>query len=305
MRDQPTIDEEIIAEARFTDAAGARQVASFYGPPGHRTFGVLHLPATQPTAGVVVCPALHSDFERTYRIDVLLGRALSAQGYAVHRFHYRGHGNSEEAPSEATFDTMREDAALAAARLREVTGVRSVAFTGMRWGALVATAAAAGEDDAPLVLWEPTLQAAKYFREAGRARAVRDAQRGRAPISWQTLQDELHRSGSIDVLGYAITADLYDSAAAVTLTDLLGDSPRPVLLMQMGGGERAVSPAYQRVVDDWGSKGFAIEARSVDKEEGWWFVGDAWEAIEARNSTRQLIDQTTEWLTRWLPSNGS
>ena len=131
-----SMEEEPSPRREFTDAAGVRQVAGFYGPTGHRTFGVLHLPAAEPSAGVVVCPALHSDFERTYRIDVLLGRALSAQGYAVHRFHYRGHGNSEEAPSEATFDTMGEDATLAAARLRAVAGVRSVAFTGTRWGAL-------------------------------------------------------------------------------------------------------------------------------------------------------------------------
>jgi pimeloyl-ACP methyl ester carboxylesterase len=304
VRDQPTIDEETTAEAGFTDTAGARQVVGFYGPPGHRTFGVLHLPAAEPAAGIVICPALHSDFERTYRIDVLLGRALSAQGYAVHRFHYRGHGNSEEAPSETTFDTMREDAVLASERLRRIAGVRTVAFAGMRWGALVATAAATREEGAPLVLWEPTMHAAKYFREAGRARAVRDAQQGRSPTSWQTLLEDLHRAGSIDVLGYAITADLYDSAATVTLSDLLGDSPRPVLLMQMGGDGK-ISTAYERAVSDWGAKGFAVEARSVDKEEGWWFVGDAWEAIEARNSTRQLIDQTTEWITRWLPNNGS
>ena len=142
MQDQPTIDEEPLTEAGFTDADGVRQVAGFYGPAGHRTFGVLHLPTAEPSAGVVICPALHSDFERTYRIDVLLGRALSAQGYAVHRFHYRGHGNSEEAPSGATFDTMREDAVLAAERLRRITGVGTVAFAGTRWGALVATAAA-------------------------------------------------------------------------------------------------------------------------------------------------------------------
>jgi len=303
VRDSMTLDDDASAtEAEFRDEVGTRQVAGFYGPAGYRTFGMFHLPAAEASAGVVICPALHSDFERTYRMDVLLGRTLSARGYAVHRFHYRGHGNSDEAPSDVTFDTMREDALLAAERLRRVAGVRTIAFAGTRWGALVAAAAAATEEGAPLVLWEPTMDAARYFREAGRARAVRDAQQGRTPTSWQTLLDDLHHAGSIDVLGYAITAELYDSAAGLTLPNLLGDTPRPVLLLHMGG-EGAIGGAYGRVIGDWERNGFEIEARSVDKEEGWWFVGDAWDPIESRNSTQQLLEHTTGWVTRWLPND--
>src|SRR4030095_10291544 len=129
-------------------------------------------PAHGASAGVLICPALHSDFERAYRMDVLLSRALSAHGYAVHRFHYRGHGNSEGVASEVTFETMREDALAAAQRLRRVAKVEPRAFVGTRWGALVAASAASEHDGAPLVLWEPTMQAARYLRAGGRERAV-------------------------------------------------------------------------------------------------------------------------------------
>ena len=303
MGNQMIDQEAATSETSFTDTSGARQIAGFYGPVGQRTFGAFHLPAHGASGGVLICPALHSDFERAYRMDVLLSRALNAHGYAVHRFHYRGHGNSEGVASEVTFETMREDALSAAERLRRIAQVEPVAFVGTRWGALVAASAASEIDGSPLVLWEPTMVAARYFREASRARAVRDAQHGRTPVSWQTLLDDLHREGSIDVLGYSIDRALYDSATGRTLPDLLGGSPRPVLLLRMGG-ERTLSSADIEIVRGWEGKGFDVETYSVDKEEGWWFVGDAWEAIEARASTAQLLERTTGWMGRWLPSSG-
>jgi len=291
-------------QATLVDAAGTRQVVGFYGTGPRRTFGAVHLPRGRATAGVVICPALHSDFERTYRRDVLLGRTLCAQGYAVHRFHYRGLGNSEGVPSDATFDTMREDALLAAERLRGLADVQTVGFAGTRWGGLVAASAAADHHGAPVVLWEPPIDTARYFREAGRARAVRDAKEGRQPTSWDSLLEDLQRSGSIDVLGYAIDEALYRGAAGRTLLGLLGSRPRPVLLVQLGRG-RSLSADYRAVVDEYRRRGFEIETGLVEGEGAWWFVGGFWEPVETRRSTSLLIEMTTAWIARWLSSSST
>jgi alpha/beta superfamily hydrolase len=291
-------------EARLTDASGAQQIVHFFGPEAERRFGVVHLPATSAVAGVVICPALHSDFERTYRRDVLLSRALCERGYAVHRFHYRGLGNSQGTSSDSTFDTMREDALQAAERLRAIGGVDRIGFAGTRWGGLVAASAAAGDGSAPLVLWEPAVHAERYFREATRARAVRDAKEGKPTSTWDDLRDEMDRTGSVDVLGYAIDAGLYRSAAGQELLGVLGNRSRPVLLVQMGAG-RGLRREYLHVAEALGADGFEIETHSVEGEEHWWFVGGFWEAVETRASTRTLLDVTTGWFARWMPPSNA
>ncbi len=71
------------------------------------------------------------------------------------------------------------------------------------------------------------------------------------------------------------------------------------------GGERALSAADTDLVSDWEERGFDVETHSVEKEEGWWFVGDAWEAIETRASTLQLLERTTGWMGKWLLPSGA
>jgi pimeloyl-ACP methyl ester carboxylesterase len=294
-------DAESGPRAILEDASGTRQVAGFFGAKSAPVFGVVHLPKEPTTAGVVVCPALHSDFERTYRRDVLLSRALAERGYAVHRFHYRGMGNSHGPSTDTTFGTMREDALAAAERLRYLTGVNALGFVGTRWGGLIAGSAAVEHDGSPLALWEPTTDGTRYFREAGRARAIRDAKEGQPPTPWDDLIAELRAEGRIDVLGYAIEAALYESAISQTLSGVLGDRPRPILLIQMRAA-RGLRADYASLVAMCEQGGFPFEIATVEREEEWWFSGNAWEAIEARASTIQMIDSTTGWMTKWLPT---
>jgi alpha/beta superfamily hydrolase len=290
------VDELEQGLATRTDSEGVRQEVGFFGPFHDKLFGSLHRPQREAHAGVVICPAIHSDFERNYRRDVLLARALSARGYAVQRFHYRGLGNSDGDISDATFETMRDDASVAAEQLQSATGVSSVAFAGTRWGAFIAAAAAAGFDGAPLCLWEPPVNGARYFAEASRARLVREAKEdGSASPSGSSLQDEIRRSGRADILGYPIDTALFDSAVGRSIDGELGNAPRPILLVQMGT-KRGLRTVYKELTDLWTRRGFQVEVRAIEGEETWWFVGGFWEAVESRDSTKQILEVTASWL---------
>ncbi|MDP8959415.1 MAG: alpha/beta hydrolase, partial [Actinomycetota bacterium] len=138
------------AARRRLAGSGGWEEAWWFGPDGQRLFGFLHLPEGRPRAGIVVCSPLHAEFLRNYRREVLVARALAARGFAVQRFHYRGTGSSDGQASEATYETMRQDALLAAGHVLERSGATRLGFLGTRWGALVAAAGAAGFPGAPL-----------------------------------------------------------------------------------------------------------------------------------------------------------
>jgi hypothetical protein len=196
---------------------------------------------------------------------------------------------------------MRDDALAAVEDLVRGTGVGRLSFVGTRWGALVAAAAAARFADAPLVLWEPVTDAARYFREVFRSalmRALRDG--AKEARSAANMTDELHRTGSVDVLGYPIHATLYDSASSVTLAGAIGRVPRPALVLQMGPGGRR---EYVDLGSQLEQRGFQVDVRQApQREQAWWFIGDEWAPDERRAATITMIETTTEWIARRFSS---
>lgn len=282
-----------IQASRIDAADGSRHEAAFFGQPGGRRIGFTHLPAGQAEHGVVICPSVHAEFLRNYRKEALLARRLSAAGVAVQRFHYRGTGNSEGRPEDVSFATMCEDARDAASQLRARSGVGEVAFLGTRLGALVSAAASSDE---PVILWEPSVSGARYFREAFRARMVRELKLGAGTqVSGDTLVEELRSTGSLDVLGYLVHLALYDSTVDLTLADAVGPSARPVLLVQVAK-RTELRPEYESLVHRWAGAGFAVDTRLVSEDESWWYVGEDWKPDEERAETTALVEVTASWL---------
>jgi len=268
-------------------------------------FGSRQTPVNAAASGVVICPALQAEFLRNYRREVDLGHDLAAQGFAVQRFHYRGSGNSDGDTSEATFETMRDDALTAAEWLVRTEEVETLAFVGARWGAMVAAAAASRFDRAPLVLWEPMTQPRTYFRELFRAGQIHEMRKaGGSPRSSEDQLAEMRRTGSLDVLGYAIDRPLYESVIGRTLEEELGDRPRPILLVQISRRDQ-LRGQYAALVDRLREAGFDIDTHLVQaSEEAWWYVGGR-NFAEERGLAEELIGVTRDWLSASSAGMGS
>ncbi|MFN2489696.1 MAG: alpha/beta fold hydrolase [Actinomycetota bacterium] len=267
------------------------EVDFFEGASG-RIFGLTHLPFGAPLGALLICSPFHAEFQKNYRQEVLLARALAQSGIAVQRFHYRGSGHSDGHSDDVTFDSMCEDAVAATEWLTKKTGVADIAFMGTRWGGLVAAAAASERTAAPVALWEPTMDAKRYFREVFRARAIGNLAQDAGPADGP--MSELEDKGSLDVLGYSITKRLYDSAAGRTLVANLGERPRPLLLIQIGRSAE-LRGEYKRVVAAWEQSGLAVDTHVVAGEKGWWFPEDLAKTSKA-TSASTLMEVTTEWL---------
>lgn len=281
------------------ERTGIKEEAERFGRPDLKVFGCRSVPEGNPVAAVVVCPTLLAESVRNYRREVLLARKLAARGFVVQRFHYQGTGNSDGDPADATIGTMLSNALAARERLIAMTGVDRVVFMGTRWGALIAGMAAARCERSPLILWEPVVDPANYFREAFRSQLVFDLKmRKSASPSADALVRELHRSGSVDILGWSLHEALYDSAAGRTLEVELGDDPRAILLIQIGR-HRALRDEYAALVDRWMQRGFSLQAHAVQEQPDWWFSGDHyWVPDETRASTEVLARVTVEWMTQ-------
>jgi pimeloyl-ACP methyl ester carboxylesterase len=277
-----------------TDSGGTfREEAGFFGPGPQRLFGVLHRPTGPALGGLVICPSIYAEFITGYRTEVVLARTLASRGLAVQRFHYRGVGHSDGETEETTFATMREDALAAAARLLERTGVDGLGFLGMRFGGLVAGSAASEHRGCPLVLVEPTLEARRFFRDAWRAKLIRDVKRGtRAP--GQGLAEALEREGTVDALGHSIFRPLFESTADRTLIGELGDGARPTLLVQLGRALslrrdlEAAAAALRRL-------GCEVAVEAVAEDLVGWFLPDPG-IKRTQPRARALIEVTSGWL---------
>jgi alpha/beta superfamily hydrolase len=288
--------DRVTTAVRVDDRLGIREEAEFFGR-SELLFGFRHLPRGEPTSCVVVCSPLIADFRKNYRREVQLGRALAADGIAVQRFHYRGtagHGDGD--PTAVTFETLTRDASDAAARVTEVTGASVGAFVGTRLGALVAARAVASYEDAALALWEPITNVDAYYREGFRARQIRDLREQTSSAeSGKNLGRQLEEQGVVDVLGFAVYRELFESLRPRSLKDELRLTQGPVLLVQID-----ISPElrreYDQLVEELRTTGRSVNTHAVRAETAWWLAeGDGNDVIQ-NDGSAEVVDVTRGWI---------
>ncbi len=261
-------------------------------------FGVSYKPNTPTHGAVVICPAILSEYDHTYSIDVSLARALAARGIAVHRLHYRGSGHSDGEPSEMTFQTMLEDALAASARFSAEVGVEQPLILGVRFGALVAAAVADAGGGAPLVLWEPALGGRAYFRDAWRADMMFQINEGVKPATRDAFPALLERDNQVDVLGYPICKALYDSALERSLVEEAGAGARRILVLR-GGPPASARPKLDEAVEELRGRGCEVDVEVLDDALILWFQGPEMRR-NARPHVAELIARTVDWVERQL-----
>lgn len=138
-----------------------------FGSRERQLFGI-HAPAAgrRERRGVVICPPWGQEYLRSYRSCRLLEDRLAQNGQDVLRFDYYGTGDSAGEGEDVTLRGCVEDASMAVEEIEALAGVRKVTMVGLRLGAAVASAAAAGHRSVDrLVLWDPVSDGAGYVEE--------------------------------------------------------------------------------------------------------------------------------------------
>jgi alpha/beta superfamily hydrolase len=252
-----------------------------------------------PVVGVaLVCPPVHADFARDYRVEVILSQTLAANGVVTARFHYRGMGHSQGDPEAMTLGSMTADAQTVLRLVRERFEATRLSLVGVRLGGYVAAAVAAGEPGAPVVLWEPVLTASSYFREAKRALRLANLVPGGDGESSlpSDVTLELEQRGRVDVHGYPVRKTLLDSFDR-SLPAVLGDTPRAIKILQFGRSGRARSDVASAVAA-WEEKGFQVDLDVLGGNVSWWSRGVREERDDRMRLAAVCVETTADWILR-------
>jgi len=204
---------------------------AYFLPLGdERLFAFLHRPDGPCRGGVVLCAPLAEEKLWSHRVFVSFARDLAERGFAVLRFDYRGEGDSDRPFEQSDCSTRIADVRAAIDELkRQVPGLDRVTLVGLRFGAAIAAAAAAGRGDVErLVLWDPVVDGADYMQSVLRTNLMAQMAIHRKVLeSREQLIERLDRGETVNVEGYALSSSLFRETSALRLAGLIAAAGRP------------------------------------------------------------------------------
>ncbi|MDJ0333782.1 hypothetical protein QMG83_00945 [Salinibacterium sp. G-O1] len=228
-------------------------VDTWLGDPETPLLGFLHLPdGGVARSGVVICPPFGFDQVQAYRAMRFVGQELAGRGIAALRFDYLGEGDS----SGSTAASDAAEGWMASIRhaiqyLRD-SGVQQVALLGLGSGSLVAAEAAATEDVASLVLWDPELSGRRFIRK----------QRSLYELAVGGTQDQADDSNALVAFSLHSTAMEWLKVRETTVASLTALGIETLVL---GRSAYAANPALGRLA---AAEVDSIHFRSIDGQEG-------------------------------------
>lgn len=210
-------------------------------------FCLFHRPAGVCRSALVYLHSFAEEMNKSRRMAALAARALAANGVAVLQIDLHGCGDSSGEFRDASWESWKEDAQLAATWLRAHTGC-PVGLWGLRLGALLALDAAPVVAPARLLLWQPVLKGDQFLTQFLRLRLASDMlQAGADSGGTRALRAQLLAGETLEVAGYELSPAL---AAAIDMLDAARLAPScKADLIELG---KEVSPASARVVAGWG-----------------------------------------------------
>lgn len=155
-----------------TDLFGDISVSAFFfGPADRQLFGYYHAPRGAGARAAVICPSWGPEYQYAHRALRVTAKRLAERGFHVLRFDYSGVGDSWGDSTVGDIAQWRQDIALAIAELKAMSGQARVDLIGLRLGALLAVATAAGRSDVgSILLWEPVTDGAHWVGDLNRSR---------------------------------------------------------------------------------------------------------------------------------------
>lgn len=268
----------------------------YFGDDGGGIFGILHEPSGKPNGrGFVLCYPFAEERLWVHRAFVNLSRMLAEMGYAVLRFDFTGHGDSDGDFEDATVETRLEDIDQAVRALRRKASVNDgIGLLGLRLGATLA-ALAAERDPAfsHLVLWEPIVDGAAYMQEMLRSNlATQLAVYKEIRHNRQKLAEIMRGGETVNVDGYGLSHEMFEQTGRIDLAKGERAFDGPTLVVQI---DRREAPPRERLQELCGSYRNA-ELRTVVEEPFWKEIKPYYPRAE------NLFRVTREWLESGVPA---
>jgi len=249
-------------------------VSSAFFLPAERgqRFCVYH-PSVRDGAGlgIVYAHPFCEEMNKARRMAALQSRRLAAAGYAVLQIDLFGCGDSSGDFADARWETWKQDLQIALGWLRSrVHG--PLGLWGLRLGATLAADVAQdpGLGIEQLLLWQPVGSGELFLRQFLRLRlAAEMLAEGTAQSGVRELRETLSRGVPLEIAGYDLHPRLATEIDALRLADLVPAVRRVHCLEVTAAAEPKLSPATQRALEAWRSKGLDVRAAAVAGEPFW------------------------------------
>lgn len=247
--------------------------SAFFLPaePGNR-FCICHGPADGRTGrGIVYAHPFGEEMNKSRRMAALQARRLAAAGYTILQIDLFGCGDSSGDFVDARWEIWKRDLQIAIDWLKSrVDG--PLGLWGLRLGATLA-ADVAGDASLgieQLLLWQPSLNGEQFLTQFLRLRlAAEMLADGAAQSGVRELRGTLASGQPLAIAGYDLHPRLAAEIDALRLADLLPAVERVHCLEVSATTEPKLSPACQRAMDAWTTKGLDVRAAAVQGESFW------------------------------------
>lgn len=207
-------------------APGSCSEEPLYFPSGdHQLFGWLHRPAGELAAGtgLVICKPFGYESVCAHRSVRAFAEAAAAAGVPALRFDYVGTGDSADTvPGAEQLAVWTRDVLAAISELQRRTGVEQVCLLGIRFGALLATLAAAQcEAASSLIVIAPIISGRRYLRELRTVQLAAAQVAVVSPPANVVAEDaKAADAGSFEVSGFSLAPATMAALAQIDLMSL-------------------------------------------------------------------------------------
>ena len=263
----------------------------FIDSPSGRIFGVYFPPAASVSKDVSVLyvPPFAEEMNRSRRMAALQARAFAGLGCGTLLLDLFGTGDSAGDFRDGSVAHWLDDIAAAAAWLRAQGGA-SLALWGLRFGGLLAAAAATRLSDVKyLLLWQPVTDGKAMLTQFLRIRVAASMSGGAKGETTSELRARLSAGSSIEVAGYEIAPRLAEALDGLRLADCrLAPGTHVDWLEVSEQASAEILPAGRRVVAKWREENATVATSSV--------VGDPFWAVQETTVVTGLVTASAEAL---------
>jgi exosortase A-associated hydrolase 2 len=239
--------------------------------PGQR-FCIYHPPADGGAGcGIVYAHPFCEEMNKARRMAALQSRRLAAAGYAVLQIDLFGCGDSSGDFADARWEIWKEDLRTALGWLKSRVD-RPLGLWGLRLGATLAADVA--RDPAMgierLLLWQPVSNGEQFLTQFLRLRlAAEMLAEGTAQTGVRELRETLGRGAPLEIAGYDLSPELAAAIETLRLAELVPAVKHVHCLEISAAEEPKLSPASQRAMEAWRSRGLDVRAAAVGGELFW------------------------------------